>query len=154
MYKNAVKLELVGFDGKMTSVLGYILIKVGYQNKFKDNLKFFVAEKGARLLLGRDWIKQLNISVDSIFYVTERCSTNAQSVAELLKKNFASVFTEELGTFTAGKVSLHLKPNAIPVFCKPRSLPFALRDKVEQELDRLIKLRVLEPVEFSEWAGR
>lgn len=54
--------------------------------------------------------------------------------------------------FTKGKASLHLAEDASPVFCKSISLPHALREKVESELDRLIKLQVLEPVEFSDWA--
>ncbi|KAL0150120.1 hypothetical protein M9458_054547 [Cirrhinus mrigala] len=39
------------------------------------------------------------------------------------------------------------------VFFKLRSLLFAMREKVEAELDRLIKERVIEPVKFSEWAA-
>ena len=35
----------------------------------------------------------------------------------------------------------------------PRSVPFALRDKVEQELERLQKQGALEQVDSSEWAA-
>ena len=35
----------------------------------------------------------------------------------------------------------------------PRSVPFALRDKVEQELERLQKQGTLEPVDIAEWAA-
>lgn len=38
-------------------------------------------------------------------------------------------------------------------FLKSRSLPFAMREKVEVELDRLIKEHIIEPVNFSEWAA-
>lgn len=42
---------------------------------------------------------------------------------------------------------------AQPRFCKPRSVPFALRARVEAEIDRLERARVIEAVQFSEWAA-
>ena len=44
-------------------------------------------------------------------------------------------------------------PEAQPRFCKPRSVPFVLRSKVEQELTRLEHAGVIEPVQFSHWAA-
>ena len=41
-----------------------------------------------------------------------------------------------------------------PDFFKPRSLPYAMRGKVESEIDRLVGGGgILKPVEFSEWAA-
>ena len=33
----------------------------------------------------------------------------------------------------------HLKGQSKPVFCRPRSVPFALKEGIEEELDRLEK---------------
>ncbi|XP_029347897.1 uncharacterized protein K02A2.6-like, partial [Acyrthosiphon pisum] len=41
---------------------------------------------------------------------------------------------------------------AIPKFFKPRSIPLALKSKVESEIDRLIDNNILTPVNYSEWA--
>ena len=49
------------------------------------------------------------------------------------------------------KKNLSCKEDASPVFCKPRPVPFALKEKVEKEIDRLIGEGVL--VENSEWAN-
>ena len=38
-------------------------------------------------------------------------------------------------------------------FYKPLPVPYALRDKVEQELERLQRDGIIEPVRFSEWAA-
>ena len=40
-----------------------------------------------------------------------------------------------------------------PIFCKHHTMPYALRGRVEEELNRLVACRVLEPVPFSDWAA-
>ena len=50
------------------------------------------------------------------------------------------------------KAHLKMKQNSTPKFFKPRPVPFALKDKIGEELNRLEKLGVLEKVEFSDWA--
>lgn len=49
-------------------------------------------------------------------------------------------------------VKLHVKPGSKPVFWKARPVPFAIRAKVEADLDALVESGVLEPVTTSEWA--
>ena len=44
-------------------------------------------------------------------------------------------------------------PGAKPRFCKARTVPYALREKVEQELDRLTKEGIIEPIQFADWAA-
>ena len=44
-------------------------------------------------------------------------------------------------------------PDATPRFSKARSVPYAFRDKVEAELDRLVNVGILEPVEHADWAS-
>lgn len=46
-----------------------------------------------------------------------------------------------------------MNPTAQPRFHKPRAVPYALKAKIEKELDRLIQQGVIEPIEFSEWAA-
>ena len=38
-------------------------------------------------------------------------------------------------------------------FYKTRTVPFALRDKVEADLDRLLKEDIIEPMRISDWAA-
>ncbi|XP_056089739.1 uncharacterized protein K02A2.6-like [Rhinichthys klamathensis goyatoka] len=50
------------------------------------------------------------------------------------------------------KAKITLKPGYKPKFCQPRVVPYALRPKVEAELNRLTEIGVLTPVQYSEWA--
>ena len=45
-----------------------------------------------------------------------------------------------------------MKPDARPKFCKASLVPYALQEAVEAEYGRLESERIVEKVEFSEWA--
>ncbi|GFX44477.1 transposon Tf2-9 polyprotein [Trichonephila clavipes] len=45
-----------------------------------------------------------------------------------------------------------MKPNYKPVFFKPRPVPFALKERIETELNRLVAEDIIEPVTYSDWA--
>lgn len=47
---------------------------------------------------------------------------------------------------------MKLKENVAPQFFKPRTVPFALKEKVTDELKRLERIVVPEKVETSDWA--
>ena len=77
---------------------------------------------------------------------------NGKQFSEL-KKKFNDVFSGKLGKCKQLKANVHLKPEAKPVFHKPRPLPFAIRQKVKNELDSLETRGVLKRVNFSPWAA-
>ena len=43
-------------------------------------------------------------------------------------------------------------PNEMAELFNARPVPYAMRKKVEQELDRLVQTNVMEPVRYSDWA--
>ncbi|XP_041379597.1 uncharacterized protein K02A2.6-like [Gigantopelta aegis] len=63
------------------------------------------------------------------------------------------LFKDELGLVQSTQAKLHVDPQSQPKYFRPRPIPYALRGKVEQELERLEKAGIIEPVEFSEWAA-
>ena len=60
---------------------------------------------------------------------------------------------DELGEVKDATAKVHIDPSVPPRFCKARTVPYALRPKVEKELERLERDGVIEPVQFSEWAA-
>ena len=69
-----------------------------------------------------------------------------------LLTTYSDVFNEELGTLAGFKVKLSLKQSSKPVFCKARQVPYALRDAVNKEIQRLESLGVIESIAHSDWA--
>ncbi|XP_037565511.1 uncharacterized protein K02A2.6-like [Dermacentor silvarum] len=65
---------------------------------------------------------------------------------------FQHVFSSDLFLIKGPAAHLQLKEGATPKLRKARSIPFALWDKVSEELDRLVALGVFSPVPHSEWA--
>ena len=42
-----------------------------------------------------------------------------------------------------------MKENTVPTFCKARSVPYAIKEKIEEELDDLVQEGILQPVELT-----
>ena len=61
-------------------------------------------------------------------------------------KVFAAVFDGSLGSYTGPPILFHLNPTVTPIYLKARRLPFALKPKIDEQLDWLIVQGVLEAV--------
>ena len=51
------------------------------------------------------------------------------------------------------KAKIYVDPYAVPRFNRARSIPYAFKDKVNKELQRLRDEGTLEPVEIADWAA-
>ena len=65
-------------------------------------------------------------------------------------KEYSEIFRDELGTVRGFQASLHLKGSPQPKFFRPRPVPFAIRDAVGHELDRLEADTIIEKVTHAE----
>ncbi|XP_063690927.1 uncharacterized protein LOC134823403 isoform X1 [Bolinopsis microptera] len=71
-----------------------------------------------------------------------------RSIAQLKQ---SEVFKSGLGLVKGVQASLVLKDNSKPIMMKARSLPYALRNKVESELNDMVEAKILTKVEDSPW---
>ena len=67
--------------------------------------------------------------------------------------SFPEIFADELGCISDCIAKVHLREDAIPKCMPSRPVPYAIRAKVDQELDRLEKEGIIERVDFAEWAS-
>ena len=93
-------------------------------------------------LLGRNWLSHLKLNWQEIHYVT------SPGLHQLLQQ-YDQVFQEGLGTLRGYEDKIEVDPNAQPMFSKARTLPYAMRPKVEEELNRLVAEGTLEPVDWA-----
>ena len=103
-------------------------------------------------LLGRDWLKDVKLNWRKLFKM-EADGNQAESKLRTLITQYSEVFEEGLGTFTGPKAKIHVEADAVPKYCKARPVPYAMKEKIEEELKRLQEEGTIEPVQYSEWAA-
>ena len=119
---------------------------------------------------GRSWLEVIRLEWKQIFYLTTTAPRGPASSAQTLSPGpdatsapvdglkdildkYSGVFKVELGTMKGYTAKLGVDPNAKPVFCKARPVPFALRDWLDKELDRLEQSGIIAPIQYAEWAA-
>ncbi|KAL4009353.1 hypothetical protein ACER0C_003205 [Sarotherodon galilaeus] len=146
--------KLKTYTGERITPLGKLKVKVEYEKK-KCNLELYVLKNGGVPLFGRDWLKHIHLNWKEIKSMRLERGLSANSVDERLKQilnNHAQVFKDGIGTLKNIKAQIILEDNAKPRFHKARPVPYALRPKVEAELQRLEEQGILTKVEWSDWA--
>ena len=63
------------------------------------------------------------------------------------------VFEESLGTLNGFKAKIFVDPSVSPRFSKAHSVPYLMQILVDEKLDQLVKEKVLEPVQYADWAA-
>ena len=109
-------------------------------SKPKCQLQLVIVKQDGPTLLGKNWLYQIRLDWPEL---TKQIHEKA---LDPILDQFQEVFRDELGTFN--------KADCIRLnFYKPRPLPYAMRDKVEHQLQCLQTAGIIEPVESSEWAA-
>lgn len=110
-------------------------------------LPLYVAKGDCPSILGRVWLENLKVNWQTV----KMLSPSSSELAALLQRN-QDVFKSELGLIKDITAKLSFKAEARLKFLKARSVLYAIRSKVEAELDTFVTSGMLEPVAISEWA--
>ena len=79
--------------------------------------------------------------------------TDLPLTQEKVESTYADIF-QGLGKFPGEPYKLRLKPDAVPAKHRPRKVPVHLQDAFHEEVERLVKIDVLEKVtEPTEWVN-
>ena len=97
-------------------------------------------------LLGRNWLQVIRLDWMKINPV-KQCQ-----VSEVLQRH-ETLFQPGLGMLQGYEAKIIVDPEARPRFCKARSVPYAMRTQVEEELERLQREGIIEPIQFADWAA-
>ena len=82
-----------------------------------------MVEGNGPMLLGRNWLNEINLNWKELCYVRQG---PGQALQEVLDK-YPSLFKDELGTLQGVQVKIHIKPKAHPRFFRPQLVPYTLR---------------------------
>ena len=139
-------IELKAYAGHKIPVCGQINVSVSYQGQ-SGVFPLVVVDNDGPPLLGRNWLNKIRLNWHEIFAVSE-----TESVSSVLNRHQA-VFKPGLGTIKGNKADIQVKGGVIPVFRKARPVPYAVKEKVDREIERLEHEGVIKKVESSEWAS-
>jgi len=119
-----------------------------------NNLMLFVVQEDGPSLVGRDWLDHVKLDWSSIFNV-HKIKTNHEVDRQIenLLEDYQELFTDEIGKLQSHEAKLVLNADAVPKFVKSRTVPYALKAKVRDEIDRLEQSDIIKKVDFAEWAS-
>lgn len=150
------------YSGEKRKPMGFLRdIKINF-GTITTKANLYVVGKIGKPLIGRDWLYALGLwplKVDQEIYETEiknqqesaEVDQRRSEAAKLIFKKYNSLFSSGLGTYKKSKFIIRMRTNTAPVYFKARSIPFALKEKVAAEIERLTEEKILSPVEVSDW---
>ncbi|XP_061388453.1 uncharacterized protein K02A2.6-like, partial [Musca vetustissima] len=142
------KVPYVDYNGVKLKLAGEYDASVTYKGNTKSVVVVVVVTKNPPLL-GRSFLRAFNFELLQVNNI--QVSDMNMTIVNQLKNEFNGVFDGKLGKFNGCTISLQVVSDAVPIFCKPRPLPLAWKERVEKHLRQLIASDVLEPIDNSDW---
>ena len=134
------------YTAQEIAVLGEFDVEVMYHDH-SVTLPLVVIQGSGPSLLGRNWLHHIRLDWQSIKQL------KMSDELETLLEKYKEVFSSTLGTMNNFTAKLRLKTDAQPKFFRPRPVPFSLKNKIEEELQRLEAAGIISKVSHSQWAA-
>ena len=143
----ASKSRLVSYSGHRLNTVGKVTLLVSTKNKYIP-LEFEIVKDKSMPILGLKACLELNL-ISRLYSLNLNSKT---ATSEEILDCYSDVF-EGLGCLPT-EYKIRVDKNAKPVVNPPRKIPYALKNKVKNELNRLEKMRVIKKVtEPTEWVN-
>ena len=174
------KITLSAFGGFNLPVIGKIFVNCRRkcENSESQKLEFIVVKSKVKTVLGLDssiklkFIDMSQVKAHAITDITKPVSdapekkkisqarpganiTSQDNSLNTLISEFSDVFdNSSVGLIKDCEYDIKLADNSIPKISRNRPTPFAKKPKIEAELERMVKLDIIEPVEEpTEWVN-
>ena len=121
-----ISVRLLTYTGETIPVLGSVVVPVEPNGQTRI-LLLIVTEGSGPFLLDRDWLSALRLVWKAIF----SAPASTRQVQQCVQRG------PGLGELREVKAKIYVDKDERPRFFKPRQVPFAIRQKVEEELERL-----------------
>ena len=161
------------YSGQKLSVKGKCFVEVKAAGQSAQKLPILILnQRKCANLLGLPWadaigltdfglsalnvtgtvISQMDANVETTLSALQVSDDTKMQKLQIIQQKHPTVFQSGLGHCVKTKAHVQLKPDATPVFCKARPIPFAQKQALREELQRLEDQGVLEKTAYSEWA--
>ncbi|XP_065217466.1 uncharacterized protein K02A2.6-like [Planococcus citri] len=147
--------QMSAYTGIPLVTLGAASVTVSV-NGITEQMTVYVIKGEATALFGIDWMKPFKLmpkhnllrleSINRISHSISDDLAQPPSIEDLMKQ-YPNLFSNEFRKITNFKAHIKLKQNAAPIIARARLVPFAIKPKVEAELDRMVKCGMIEPID-------
>jgi hypothetical protein len=144
LFKTGV--ELRTYTGEIISPRGCTFAHCDYKGQ-KFVGKLYVINQDVEPIFGREWMREVQLDWAEIRTVDETQGTQLNALIE----QFQDVFKNDIGAIPEYQAQLILQEGSRPIYIKPRQVPYALKNKIENEIERLENLNIISKVDHSEW---
>lgn len=105
-------------------------------------------------LVGRQWLNMFGLwpLVLPKDHKSDINKVEIKDVSSLITSKYSQLFSDTPGLYDKSTTKIHLSDKTRPVALKCRHVAHAIKPMIEKEIDRLVSLGHLKPVEVSEWA--
>ena len=143
-------LKLTAYSGDNIKVCGKAVVSVKIENQCVK-LPLYVVEGNGVPLLGRHWLKSIQLPWKQMFEHVNK--VNDVDEVDTLVSEFTELFRNATGKIENVFAKLDVPKDAKPTFCKSRVVPYAMKKKVQNELDKLENEGIIRKVATSDWAA-
>jgi hypothetical protein len=132
-------LKIRTYTGDFVRPAGVGVVDVGYRGE-NCRLPITVVKGNVPTLLGRDWLKTLKLDWGQLFPPVAKVNliegVVPRQIGELMER-FPEVISDKLGCLKDYKVHIPVSEDVRPRFFKARPVPYSLRARVEEQLDKM-----------------
>ena len=148
------KSKLKTYSGEIVSPKGKSDIEFTYEGN-KIRTTFLIIGERSPNVLGRDILGKLWLNCENIFHsfaAFEVVSTSDNVALNKIISDYKVVFSGKLETLKDFQADIPIDPQVTPKYFCARPVLYSLKEKIEHELERLVKLGIYCPVAGSRWA--
>ena len=114
-------------------------------------MSLLVTPSGSKPLLGRNWLHKIQLQWHRLFGEEKEVNSVEFSNINSVREQYKSLFVNVLGCYRGEAIELAVDKE--PQFHKARPVPYAIRDSVEKELNKMVEEGVLKCVATASCAA-
>lgn len=155
---NPTKVVFRSYTGEVFVPYGTIQVEVKYKETSSIE-ELFIVPNGLDALFGRIWVRHLNVNLNELdqepIFKPSNTTPEIFTVYTLndIERRYHDLFVPKVGCVPKFEVKLQLREGVKPSYTREREVPYALREKVERELDTLEAAEIITKCETSDWGS-